>query len=186
LEPTNAPYAIAKIAGLTMCQAYRRQHGFDAVVAMPTNLYGPGDNFHPTNSHVIPGLIRRFAEAKESRVSEVMVWGTGRPLREFLYVDDLADALVFLMRSYSDEKPVNVGSGEEYAISDLVRMIARVVGFGGDIRFDSTMPDGTPRKALDSSRLRDLGWRPTTTLEEGLALTYRSWLTNPARASHPT
>ena len=175
LEPTNEAYAIAKIAGLKMCQAYRRQYGFDAIVAMPTNLYGPGDNYHPENSHVVPALIRRFHEAKTAGASEVVIWGTGTPLRELLHADDLADALLLLMQHYSNEEMVNVGSGEETSIADLARIVAQVVGYGGAVRFDSSRPDGTPRKVLDSSRIRGLGWRPRVPLAEGLADTYRAW-----------
>lgn len=175
LEPTNEAYAIAKIAGLKMCQAYRRQYGFDAIVAMPTNLYGPGDNYHSENSHVVPGLIRRIHEAKVSNVPEVVIWGSGTPLREFLHADDLADALLFLMRNYSAEEMVNVGSGQEVSIAELARLIAEVVGYRGTLRFDPWKPDGTPRKLLDYSRLTTFGWRHKVPLREGLALTYRDW-----------
>lgn len=168
LEPTNQAYAIAKIAGLAMCQAYRRQHGFDAVCAMPTNLYGPGDNYHPVNSHVLPGLLRRFLQAKRDGAAEVTIWGDGTPLREFLHVDDLADALVFLMQHYSSEDPINVGSGEELSIMDLARLIARATGFEGRIATDPSRPNGTPRKLLDSGRLRALGWTPHIPLELGI------------------
>jgi GDP-L-fucose synthase len=160
LEPTNEPYAIAKIAGLKMCQAYRRQYGFDAIVAMPTNLYGPGDNYHPENSHVVPALIRRIHEAKVGGATEVRIWGSGTPLREFLHVDDLADAAMFLMKHYSDEAMVNVGSGEEVTIAALARTIADIVDYQGNLLFDTSKPDGTPRKILDSSRLAAMGWRP--------------------------
>jgi GDP-L-fucose synthase len=172
LEPTNEAYAIAKIAGLKMCQAYRKQYGFDAIVAMPTNLYGPGDNFHPDNSHVVPGLIRRFHEAKVAGAPEVVIWGTGRPLRELMHVDDLADALLLMMHSYSDAQMVNVGSGQETSIADLARTIADVVGYSGTLRFDPSKPDGTPRKLLDSSRLAALGWTPKVPLREGLGEAY--------------
>ena len=176
LEPTNEWYAIAKIAGLKMCQAYRRQYGFDAVVAMPTNLYGPGDNYHPENSHVVPALIRRIHEAKVSGAPEVVIWGTGAPLREFLHADDLADALVFLMRNYSDGEMINVGSGQEVSIAELARTIADVTGYLGRLRFDPSKPDGTPRKLLDSSRLSALGWTPKAPLAEGMREAY-TWFT---------
>lgn len=169
LEPTNQSYAIAKIAGLAMCQAYRRQHGFDAICAMPTNLYGPGDNYHPQNSHVLPGLLRRFIQARRDGADEVAIWGDGTPLREFLHVDDLADALVFLMHHYSSEQPINVGSGEELSILDLARLIARVTGFTGRITTDPARPNGTPRKLLDSGRIRALGWEPRIRLDGGIA-----------------
>ena len=172
LEKTNEWYAVAKIAGIKLCQALRRQYGFDAISVMPTNLYGPGDNFHPENSHVIPGLVRRFHEAKLAGSDEVTVWGTGTPLREFLHVDDLADALVFLMQGYSDEAIVNIGSGQEVSIRELAETIARVVGFRGSLCFDRPDMDGTPRKLVDSSRLRAMGWRPQRSLEAGLVETY--------------
>jgi GDP-L-fucose synthase len=168
LEPTNQWYAIAKISGLKMCQAYRRQYGFDAIVAMPTNLYGPGDNYHPENSHVVPALIRRIHEAKIADASQVVIWGSGTPLREFLHVDDLADAAVFLMQHYSDEAMVNVGSGHEVSIAELAGTIAEVTGFGGRLVFDSSKPDGTPRKLLDPSRLTAMGWHAQIALESGL------------------
>ncbi len=174
LEPTNEWYAIAKIAGIKMCQAYRRQHGFDAISLMPTNLYGPGDNFDRLNSHVLPALIRRFYEATERGDPEVVVWGTGRPRREFLHVDDLAAAVVHLMQHYSDVEPVNVGCGADVAIADLAALVAKVVGFGGRISFDPTKPDGTPRKLLDIGKVRGLGWQPSIGLERGIAETY-SW-----------
>jgi GDP-L-fucose synthase len=176
LEPTNEWYAIAKIAGIKTCQAYRRQHGFDAISAMPTNLYGPGDNFSLENSHVLPALIRKFHEARASGAREVVVWGTGSPRREFLYVDDLADAVVFLMRNYSDEGLVNVGCGEDQTILELAGEVARVVGFEGELRFDTSKPDGTPRKLLDVSRLGAMGWKPQVPLREGLQRTYRWFL----------
>jgi len=172
LEPTNQWYAIAKIAGLKMCQAYRRQHGFDAIAAMPNNLYGPGDNFSAEGSHVVPALIRRFDEARQRGDAEVVVWGSGTPRREFLHVDDLADALVFLMRRYSDEEPVNVGWGEDISIRDLAAMIAGIVGYPGRITFDTTRPDGTPRKLLDVRRMSALGWQPKIPLEQGLRQTW--------------
>lgn len=172
LEPTNQAYAIAKIAGIEMCRAYRRQYGFNAVAAMPTNLYGPGDNFSSDNSHVVPGLMRRMAEAVAAGQSEVAVWGSGTPRRELMFVDDLADALVFIMHHYEGEAPINVGTGEDVAIAEIARLIADVVGFGGTLRFDVSQPDGTPRKLLDSSELRALGWRHRTTLDEGMRLTF--------------
>jgi GDP-L-fucose synthase len=172
LEPTNEWYAIAKIAGLKMCQAYRREFGFDAISAMPTNLYGPGDNFSLEQSHVLPALIRKCHEARLQRSAAVEVWGSGTPRREFLHVDDLADACIFLMRHYSDAAPLNVGWGEDLSIAELARMVAATVGFEGELRFDPSKPDGTPRKLLDTSRLTQLGWRPSITLEAGLASTY--------------
>jgi GDP-L-fucose synthase len=171
LEPSNEAYAIAKIAGIKMCQAYRRQRGFDAICAMPTNLYGPGDNYHPENSHVVPALIRRFHEAKATHLPEVTVWGSGKPLREFLHVDDLADALLMLMQRYSGGEIVNVGSGEEVPIGELAQLIADMAGYEGTLRFDASRPDGTPRKLLDSSRLASFGWRSRISLRQGLRLT---------------
>lgn len=176
LEPTNEWYAVAKIAGIKMCQAYRQQYGFDAISLMPTNLYGPGDNFDLQNSHVLPALLRRFHEAKLRGDEAVTIWGTGTPRREFLHVDDLADAAVFLMDCYSGEGIVNVGVGEDVAIIALARMIAGIVGFEGRIETDPTKPDGTPRKLLDVSRIRQLGWQARTGLEEGVRSTYRWYL----------
>lgn len=173
LEPTNEWYAVAKIAGIKMCQAYRRQYGFDAISLMPTNLYGPGDNFHPQNSHVLPALIRRFHEARRDGLARVVIWGTGSPRREFLHVDDLADACVHLMQHYSSEEIVNVGVGEDLTILELAEAVARVVGYQGEIVTDPSKPDGTPRKLLDVSRLHGLGWRARISLDEGLASTYR-------------
>ena len=178
LEPTNEWYAIAKIAGLKLCQAYRRQHGFDAISAMPTNLYGPGDNFNLLDSHVLPALIRRCHEAKASHAPELVVWGTGTPRREFLHVDDLADALLFLMQRYADESHVNVGWGQDLSIRELAELVARVVGYEGRLAFDATKPDGTPRKLLDVSRLNGLGWSPTVRLEHGVRTTYEWYLEN--------
>lgn len=178
LEPTNEWYAIAKIAGIKTCEAYRIQHGFDAISAMPTNLYGPNDNFHPENSHVLPALMRRFHEAKVTGVEEVVVWGTGSPLREFLLVDDLADAVVFLMGNYSGLEHVNVGSGKEVSIKELAELVKEVVGFEGRIVWDSTKPDGTPRKLMDSSKLANLGWVAKVSLREGLVDTYKWYLEN--------
>ena len=176
LEPTNEWYAIAKIAGIKMCQAYRRQYGFDAISLMPTNLYGQGDNFDLENSHVVPALLRKFHEAKVNGEGSVQVWGSGNPRREFLHVDDLADAAVYLMRNYSGEEIVNVGVGEDVSIRELAELITDVVGFEGELAFDASKPDGTPRKLLDVSRLRELGWRPTIPLKDGLGATYR-WYT---------
>ena len=172
LERTNEPYAIAKIAGIKLCQAYRKQHGADFVAVMPTNLYGPGDNFDLASSHVLPALIRKFHEARESDAPEVVVWGTGTPRREFLYVDDLADACVYLMDNYSGGEIVNIGVGEDVSIRELAELVREVVGYGGDISYDLTKPDGTPRKKLDVGRLRALGWEATVSLEEGVKRTY--------------
>jgi len=173
LETTNEWYAIAKIAGIKTCQAYRRQYGFDAIAAMPTNLYGPGDNFHPENSHVLPALIRRFHEAKLSGAPSVAIWGTGRPRREFLYVDDLAEALIFLMQRYSAPDHINVGCGADLTIMELARLVAEAVGYGGVIATDPSRPDGTPQKLLDVSRLADLGWKARTDLRDGIEKAYR-------------
>jgi len=173
LEATNEWYAIAKIAGIKLCQAYRRQYGFDAISLMPTNLYGPGDNFHPQNSHVLPALMRRFHEARAAGLSEVTIWGSGTPRREFLHVDDLADACVFLMQHYSGEDIVNVGVGEDQTILELAWKIAAVVGFEGEIRTDPSKPDGTPQKLLDVSRVNALGWRAQIDLDAGLRSTYQ-------------
>jgi GDP-L-fucose synthase len=171
-EPTNEPYAIAKIAGIKMAEAYRSQYGFDAISLMPTNLYGPGDNFDPESSHVLPALMRKFHEAKVAGAVSVTIWGTGTPLREFLHVDDLGSAAVFLMREYSSGEIINVGSGDEISIGDLGRMIGEAVGFRGEIIYDRTKPDGTLRKLMDSSRLRGLGWKAEVGLREGVARTY--------------
>ena len=176
LEPTNEAYALAKIAGIRMCQAYRQQYGFDAVSAMPTNLYGPGDNFHPEHSHVIPALLRRFHEAKTADAPEVAIWGSGTPRREFLYVDDLADALIFLMQKYSDAQHVNVGCGSDVTIRELAELTAKIVGFAGKITLDASKPDGTPQKLLDVGALTRLGWTARTQLHEGLAATYAWFL----------
>ena len=173
LEPTNEAYAIAKIAGLKLCEYYNRQHGLRYVSAMPTNLYGPNDRFEAETSHVIPGLMRRFHRAKLDGAREVVVWGSGKPLREFLHADDLASALVTLLEDYRDPQFVNVGSGVEVSIADLAREIKDVVGFKGELRFDASRPDGTPRKIMDSSRVRAMNWRPRVGLREGLAETYR-------------
>jgi GDP-L-fucose synthase len=178
LEPTNEWYAIAKIAGIKLCQAYRRQYGFAAISAMPTNLYGPGDNFDLQTSHVLPALMRKFHEAKATGAPAVKVWGTGTPRREFLHVDDLADALVFLMERYDQEEIINVGTGEDLTIGELCEMVREVVGYGGKIEFDPSMPDGTPRKVMDVSRLRSLGWAPGISLRQGIESTYRWYLNN--------
>jgi GDP-L-fucose synthase len=176
LEPTNQPYAIAKIAGIEMCAAYRRQHGCDFISVMPTNLYGPGDNFDRTASHVLPALLRRTHEARVTGAESVTIWGSGTPLREFLHVDDLADACVFLMKTYSDAGLVNIGSGDELSIRALAELIADVVGFRGRFEFDQTKPDGTPRKRLDLSRLHGLGWKHRIDLKSGVGNTYRWYL----------
>jgi GDP-L-fucose synthase len=178
LEETNQWYAIAKIAGIKLCQAYRRQYGFDAISLMPTNLYGPGDNFHLANSHVLPALIRKFHEAKMRAAKEVVVWGTGSPRREFLHVDDLADAAVFLMREYAGEEIVNVGVGHDLTIGELAQLVGEVVGFDGAIVYDTTKPDGTPRKLLDVSRLTKLGWQARIPLRQGVAEVYQWFLEN--------
>ncbi len=185
LEPTNECYAIAKIAGLKMCSAYRSQYGFNAISVMPTNLYGPHDNFDPESSHVIPGLIRKFCTAAATGAEEVVVWGDGSPLREFLHVDDLADACLHLMQVHEDDAIVNIGSGEECTIRELAEQIARAAGFTGNIRFDTDKPNGTPRKLLDVSRLQATGWRPGISLEEGLASTIR-WYREHLRTENPT
>ncbi|GIT92598.1 GDP-L-fucose synthase [Jannaschia pagri] len=171
LEPTNEWYAVAKIAGIKLCQAYRRQHGCDFISAMPTNLYGTGDNYHPENSHVLPAMIRRFTEAVAAQTPEVTIWGTGTPLREFMHADDCADALVFLTKHYSDEGHVNVGSGQEVSILDLAHLVARATGYTGQIATDPGKPDGTPRKLMDSGTLTAMGWSPNVPLAEGIART---------------
>ena len=176
LEPTNEPYAIAKIAGIKLCESYRDQYGCNFISAMPTNLYGPNDNYDLENSHVLPALLRKFHEAKTENKTAVVMWGTGSPLREFLHVDDLADACVFLMDHYDDKEHINIGSGKEISIIELARQIMRVVGFEGTIEHDLTKPDGTPRKLLDSAKLLALGWNPKITLELGLKEVYRSYL----------
>jgi len=175
LEPTNEPYAIAKIAGIKMVEAYRSQYGSDFISVMPTNLYGPGDNYHPEMSHVVAALIRRFHEAKVSGAKNVVVWGTGTPRREFLYVDDMADACVHLMKTYSSAELVNIGTGEDIAIAEFARVVADIVGYSGEISFDTSRPDGTPRKLLDVSRLAKLGWRATTSLHDGLKRAYAAY-----------
>jgi GDP-L-fucose synthase len=183
LEPTNEPYAIAKIAGIKMVEAYRSQYGSDFINVMPTNLYGPGDNYHPEYSHVVAALIRRFHEAKEAGISNVAVWGTGTPRREFLYVDDMADACIHLMKTYSDQELVNIGTGEDISIAEFARVVAATVGYTGDISFDTSKPDGTPRKLLDVSRLAALGWRARTSLRDGIKLAYQAFLTEQKQAA---
>ena len=178
LEPTNEWYAVAKIAGIKMCQAYHKQHGFNAISLMPTNLYGPGDNFDLQNSHVLPALIHKFHEAKIQGLPEVEIWGTGTPKREFLHVDDLASACLFLMEKYNDPVIVNVGSGEEVRIAELARLVAEAVDFQGTVRYNTDMPDGTPRKFLDVSKLSALGWSSQITLKQGIADTYAWFLAN--------
>jgi len=186
LEPTNEPYAVAKIAGIKLCESYNRQYGVDYRSVMPTNLYGPGDNFHPENSHVVPALIRRFHEAKESGVEEVVIWGSGKPFREFLHVDDMAAASLFVLNLPVDQyeantepmiSHINVGSGQEVSVGDLARLVGEVVGFKGSIAFDTEKPDGAPRKLMDSSRLADMGWQASIDLEAGLENAYQ-WFLN--------
>jgi GDP-L-fucose synthase len=180
LEPTNEWYAIAKIAGIKLCQAYRRQHGCDFISAMPTNLYGPGDNFDLISSHVIPALIRKAHEAKLAGSGSMMIWGTGLPRREFLHVDDCASALVFLLKNYSGDSHINVGSGTDVTIDELARLVMRAVGFQGTLEHDTTRPDGTPRKLMSNEKLLTMGWRPTISLPEGLESTYHWFLANRA------
>jgi GDP-L-fucose synthase len=176
LEPTNEPYAIAKITGIKLCEAYRDQYGCNFISAMPTNLYGPGDNYHLQNSHVIPAMIRKFHEGKENKNEFVEIWGSGSPLREFMFVDDLADACYFLMQHYDDKLFVNVGTAEEISIKDLAVLIKEVTGFNGLIKFDRNKPDGSPRKLMDSSRLHSLGCKHKTSLREGLKMAYQYFL----------
>jgi GDP-L-fucose synthase len=186
LETTNQAYALAKISGIVQVQSYRRQYGASYICAMPTNLYGPGDNFDPESSHVLPALVRRFHEAKHYGLDEVVLWGSGTPRREFLHVDDLADACVTLLRRYDGDEPVNVGCGQDLTIRELAEVVAEVVGFEGRIAVDPTKPDGTPRKLLDVSRMTALGWRPRITLRDGIAATYASWLSAmEPQAPHP-
>jgi len=176
LEETNEPYAIAKIAGIKLCEAYRDQYGCNFISAMPTNLYGQGDNYHLQNSHVIPALLRKFHEAKMNKADHVEIWGTGSPFREFMYVDDLAGACYFLMQQYNDKLFVNMGTGEEVTIRDLAFVVKEVIGFEGEIRFDTSKPDGTPRKLMDSTRIHSLGWKHTTSLQDGLKKAYRHFV----------
>jgi GDP-L-fucose synthase len=180
LEATNLPYAVAKIAGKTMCDAYARQYGFDAFTVMPSNVYGVGDNFHPEHSHVVAGMMRRFHEAKLAGDDKVVVWGTGSPLRELIDADDLADACVFLLKNYSGGGMINVGSGEEISIRNLALLMKSMVGFKGDVVFDATRPDGTPRKLMDNTKIMDLGWRPKLTFEAGLRKMY-TWFADSQR-----
>ncbi len=183
LEVTNEPYAIAKIAGIKLVEAYRSQYGSDFINVMPTNLYGPGDNYHPEYSHVVAALIRRFHEAKVSGSPNVVVWGTGTPRREFLYVDDLADACIHLMKSYSSDELVNIGTGEDVTIAEFARVVAGVVGYTGTIGYDPSRPDGTPQKLLDVSRLAKLGWKASTSLKDGLKLAYQAYLSETKQAA---
>jgi GDP-L-fucose synthase len=183
LEPTNEPYAIAKIAGIKMVEAYRSQYGSDFINVMPTNLYGPGDNYHPEHSHVVAALIRRFHEAKLAGISNVVVWGTGTPRREFLYVDDMADACIHLMKTYSSDELINIGTGEDITIAEFAGVVAAAVGYTGEISFDPSRPDGTPRKLLDVSRLAELGWRARTSLKDGIRLAYRAYLSESKQAA---
>jgi GDP-L-fucose synthase len=176
LEPTNEPYAIAKIAGIKMCDAYRAQYGCNYITVMPTNLYGLNDNYHPQNSHVLPALIRRFHEAKKDNKPSVTIWGTGTPKREFLFADDLAEACFYLMQNYNQEGLINIGTGEDLSIKDLAYMIKRIIGFEGQILFDASKPDGTPRKLLDVSKLHKQGWKHKVELEEGIKLSYMNFL----------
>lgn len=176
LEETNEPYAIAKIAGIKMCDAYRAQYGCDFISVMPTNLYGYNDNYHPQNSHVLPALIRRFDEAKKSGAAEVVIWGSGTPMREFMFADDLAEACHFLMQNYSEPNLINIGTGKDITIKDLALLIQKTVGFEGEIKFDTSKPDGTPRKLMDVSKLHKLGWKHQIELEEGLKLAYQDYL----------
>ena len=176
LEPTNEPYAIAKIAGLKMCDAYRAQYGCNYISVIPTNLYGINDNYHPENSHVLPALIRRFHEAKEKNLKEVVVWGTGKPLREFMFADDLADVCVFLIENYNDPGWTNIGTGEEFSIKELANIVAEVVEYKGKLIFDTSKPDGTPRKLLDVTKLHSLGWKHKTSMKEGITIAYKDFL----------
>ena len=182
LEPTNEGYALAKISGLKYCEYLNRQYGTDFISAMPTNLYGPNDNYHPEHSHVLPALIRRFHEAKEQGLESVTCWGDGSPLREFLYVDDLANLCVFLMNNYSGNETVNAGTGKELTIKELTELVAKVVGYAGRIEWDTSKPNGTPRKLLDVSKAKSLGWTYKTELEDGIRLAYQDFLSNPMRA----
>lgn len=182
LEQTNEAYALAKISGLKYCEYLNKQYGTDYISVMPTNLYGPNDNYHPEHSHVLPALIRRFHEAKENGLEEVVIWGTGTPLREFLYVDDLAEACVYLMNNYSGNETVNLGTGKEVTIKELAETVKEIVGFEGNLTFDTTKPDGTPRKLLDVSKLESLGWKYHTELKEGIKLAYEDFLNSEVRA----
>lgn len=181
LEKTNEAYALAKISGLKYCEYLNKQYGTDYISVMPTNLYGPNDNYHPTHSHVLPALIRRFHEAKENGLKEVVCWGDGSPLREFLYVDDLANLCVFLMNNYSGNETVNAGTGKEISIKELTKLVASVIGYDGEIKWDTSKPNGTPRKLLDVSKSESLGWKYQTELEDGIRLAYNDFLNNPVR-----
>ena len=178
LEATNEPYAIAKIAGIKLCEAYREQYGCNFIAVMPTNLYGPNDNYHPENSHVLPALLKKFHEGKVTSQPNVSVWGTGNALREFLHVDDFADACVFLMNNYDDKEFVNIGVGRDISIKDLASLIKKITGYNGEIIFDTSKPDGTPRKLMDTSKLNALGWKPKINLEEGIASVYKDYVLN--------
>lgn len=177
LEPTNEPYAIAKISGIKMCEAYRDQYGCNFISVMPTNLYGYNDNYHQENSHVVPALIRKFHEAKLNNQPQVTIWGTGAPLREFLFVDDVANAALMLMKNYNEKAFVNIGCGEDISIKDLALLVRKIIGFEGELVFDSSKPDGTPRKLMDVSKLKSQGWKPAISLEQGIALAYQDYLT---------
>jgi GDP-L-fucose synthase len=181
LEPTNEPYAIAKIAGIKMCDAYRAQYGCNYISVMPTNLYGYNDNYHPSNSHVLPALIRRFHEAKVQNLPDVTIWGTGTPKREFLFADDLAEACYYLMQNYDEEGLVNIGTGEDIAIKDLAILIKNIIGYEGEIKFDTSKPDGTPRKLMDVTKLHGKGWKHTIELQEGIELAYQDFLSHTAK-----
>jgi len=183
LEPTNEPYAIAKIAGIKLCEAYRDQHGCNFISAMPTNLYGPNDNYDLKNSHVLPALIRKFHEAKLGSAPSVEIWGTGSPLREFLHVNDLAEACVFLLEQYNEKEFVNIGTGKDISIADLAELIKNIVGYKGELRFDTTKPDGTPRKLMDVSRIHKLGWKHKIELKEGIEAVYKEYCENTVKAS---
>ena len=178
LEETNEPYAIAKIAGIKMCDAYRAQYGCNFISVMPTNLYGYNDNYHPQNSHVLPALIRKFHEAKVNGAAEVVIWGSGSPMREFLFADDLAEACYFLMENYNEPNLINIGTGEDLTIKDLALLVKKVTGFDGELKFDSSKPDGTPRKLMDVSKLHELGWKHQVQLEQGIELAYQDFLKN--------
>ena len=178
LEPTNEGYALAKISGLKYCEYLNKQYGTDYISVMPTNLYGPNDNYHPTNSHVLPAFIRKFHEAKEKGLTEVTCWGDGTPLREFLYVDDLANLCIFLMNNYSGNETINAGTGKELSIKELANLIANIVGYNGEIKWDASKPNGTPRKLLDISKSKQLGWKYTTEIEDGIKLSYKDFLNN--------
>lgn len=181
LEPTNEGYALAKISGLKYCEYLNRQYGTKYISVMPTNLYGPNDNYHPEHSHVLPALIRRFHEAKINKLPSVTCWGDGSPLREFMYVDDMADACVFLMNNYEGNETVNIGTGKELSIKQLTELVAKTIGYNGEIKWDTTKPNGTPRKLLDTTKLHSLGWNHKIELEEGISLTYQDYLNNPIR-----